>query len=200
MPIAISNGRSDGVAVPIVIAVVRVMVVVIPVDGHRAVRTIRAVRAWIVRTPSVIGVRSIPTPTVVETAVVKEGIVIVRTVVVVRPPPVVTHVNAYAKAGGTVIVPVHVGEEGVVVTKSQIDIRVKSADTGSVAVVVIVIRIIGAGGCDSRGGCFAIDHLHVGRDHRLAAAWIIGQRTEQISVFVSFINDGVGLHLGGLCR
>lgn len=128
----------------IVVAVVRVVMVVVVVNGRGTVRTIRTVRARIVRIPNVVGVGSVPTPSVVETAVVPEGIVVVGTIVVIRPPPVVTQVDAYAKAGWAVVIPVHVGEEGVVVTKTHIDIGVKSAESGTVAIIVVIVRIIRA--------------------------------------------------------
>jgi hypothetical protein len=123
MSVAITNGRSDVVAVSIVIAMVLVAVVVIPVDGHRTVM----VMSRTVRIPSVV-VRTIPSPTIVETAVVPVGVIIVRTVVVVRPPPIIAHVNAQTPAGRAVVIPVHVGEIGVVVAPSDINIGVKSAD------------------------------------------------------------------------
>lgn len=90
----VAHRGSDVVAVTIEVAIVVVVVVVIPVDGSGTVRTMGTVRAWIVRIPGVVGIRTIPTPTVVETAVVPEGIVVVGTIVVARPPPVVTHVDA----------------------------------------------------------------------------------------------------------
>lgn len=84
----------------IVVAVVRIVVVVIPVDGHRTIRS------WIVRIPSVVGIRTVPAPTVVETAAIPCRTVVVRTIVIVRPPPVVAHVDAYSPAGRTIIVPI----------------------------------------------------------------------------------------------
>ena len=73
----------------IVVAVVRVVVVVIPVDGHRTMRMM----PWTVRLPSIGGIRAVPSPTVVEAAAIPEGIVVVGTIVVVWPPPIVAHVN-----------------------------------------------------------------------------------------------------------
>lgn len=107
----------------IVEAVVRVVVVVIPVDRHR----VMMVRPRIVRIPSV--VRSVPAPTVVEAAAVPAGTIVIGTIVVVRPPPVVAHVNAYTPACWTVIVPIHVGEVGVVVTPAEGNVSVEPADT-----------------------------------------------------------------------
>lgn len=109
----------------VVIAAVRVVVVVVPVDGHRTVM----VMSRTVRIPSVVGIRTIPAPSVVETAVVPSGTVVVRTIVIVRPPPVVTYVDAQAPAGGTVIIPIHIGEVGVVVAPTRVNIGVESTDT-----------------------------------------------------------------------
>jgi hypothetical protein len=131
--IRVAHGRSDVVAVTIVVAVVRVVMVVVVIDGSGTVR-MRSVR-MIPRI--VVGViRSVPAPAVVEAAIVPAGTIVIGTIIVVRPPPVVTQVDANAPAGRAVVVPVHVGEEGVVVAPSGVNIGVKSAETGTVAVVV----------------------------------------------------------------
>ena len=200
MSIAISYGRSDVVAVPIVIAVVLVVVVVIVVDGLWTVMVMVISRA--VRIPSVV-VRVVPSPTIVEAAVIPVGVIIVRAVVVVRPPPIIAQVDADTPAGGTVVIPIHVGEIGVVVAPTRVNIGVESADARAIAVIIVVVRIIDiAGGCSCRDGCGGItfNYLHVGGDHRLAAARIIGQRAEQISVLIGFINDGISFHRRSLCR
>lgn len=66
---------------------VRVVVVVIVVDGLAA-RMIRMVRVI----PGIVGVVVwvIPAPTVTETVVIPIGGIVVGTVVVSRPPPVIT--------------------------------------------------------------------------------------------------------------
>lgn len=87
---AVAHGGSEIVAVTIIVGMILVVVVMIPVDGHRAVR---AVRARAVRIPSIV-VGIVPAPSVVETVAVPVGGIVVGTVVIARPPPVITHVNA----------------------------------------------------------------------------------------------------------
>lgn len=108
----------------IVVAVVWIAVVVIPVDRHRTMRMM-----WNVRIPSVDGIGTVPSPTVVEAAVIPDGIIVVRAIVIVRPPPIVTHIDAYSPAGRAVVIPIQVGEEGVVVAPANVYIGVESADT-----------------------------------------------------------------------
>lgn len=69
----------------------------------------------------------------------------------------------------------------------------KSAESGTVAVIVIVVRIIAIA---ADGSCGIVHYLHVGGDHGFAASRIVGQRAEEVSVFVSLVNDGIGLHSG----
>ena len=155
----------------IVIAVVRVVVVVVPVNGHRAMRRSRAVRI-----PNVVGVRAVPAPAVVETAVIPEGIVVVGTIVIVRPPPVVAQVDADAPTGGRVVVPVQVGEVRVVV--AGVNVGVETTDAGTICVIVVIVRVIRVGARRTSDGgrsdCRVIHHFHVSGDHGLAAAGIIG--------------------------
>lgn len=121
----------------IVVAVVRVVVVVIPVDGHRTM-----MRSRTVRIPNIVGIRTVPSPTIVETAVIPEGIVVVRTIVIVRPPPVVAHVNAYSPAGRTVVIPIQIGEIWIVVAKTQANVGVETTKAGAIAVIVVIVRVI----------------------------------------------------------
>ncbi len=76
----------------------------------------------------------------------------------------------------------------------------ETADAGTVVVVVIVIGIIrvaaAAAGRVGRGGILFLSDFHIGGDHRFGAAGIVGQRTQQITVFIGFINDGIRLHSG----
>ena len=157
----------------IVIAVVRVVVVVVPVNGHRAMRRSRAVRI-----PNVVGVRAVPAPAVVETAVIPEGIVVVGTIVIVRPPPVVAQVDADAPAGGRVVVPVQVGEVRVVVAPTGVNVGVETTDAGTICVIVVIVRVIRVGARRTSDGgrsdCRVIHLFHVSGDHGLAAAGIIG--------------------------
>ena len=86
--IAVAYRRSDVVTVTIVVAGVLVMMVVVIVDGHRAVMMIPRI---IVRH---VVVRILPAPTVVETVIIPIGGIVVGTVIVARPPPIIAHVNA----------------------------------------------------------------------------------------------------------
>lgn len=195
---AVAHRGSDVVAVTVVVAVVVVVVVVVVVNRSGTMTRVVWMIPWIVNV-----IRSVPTPTptVVEAAAVPAGTVIVGAVVISRPPPVVAQVDAQTPAGRTVVIPVQVGEEGIIVAKAKGNIGVESAETRTVAVVVVVVRIVAvvAGGTRAgRGGI--VHHLHVGGDHRLAAARIVGQRAEQVAIFIGFVNDGIGLDRGGCGR
>ena len=75
----------------------------------------------------------------------------------------------------------------------------EAADAGTVVVVIIVIgiiRVAAAAGRVGRGGILFLSNFHIGCDHRLGAAGIVGQCTQQIAVFIGFINDGIRLHSG----
>lgn len=85
----IAHGWSDVVAVTVIVGVVGVQMVVPVVGGPVMVRTMPRMIAVIP-----VSVRMIPSPSVVEPIVIPSVIIIVRTIVVAWPPPVVTHVNA----------------------------------------------------------------------------------------------------------
>jgi len=123
--------------VTIVVAVVRVVVVVVPVNRHRTM-----MRSRTVRIPSIVGIRTIPSPTVVETAVIPEGIVVVGTIVIVRPPPVVAHVDAYSPAGRAVVIPIQIGEVWIVIAKTQANVSVETTNAGTISVIVVIVRVI----------------------------------------------------------
>ena len=84
----ISQGGSYTVAVPVVERMIRIVMVVIVINGPIVVMI--PVPAMIVP----VGVVVIPSPAVMETIVIPSVIVIVWTVVIAWPPPVVSHVNA----------------------------------------------------------------------------------------------------------
>lgn len=169
---------------------VRVVVVVIVVDGLAA-RMIRMVRVI----PGIVGVVVwvIPAPTVTETVVIPIGGIVVGTVVVSRPPPVITQVNAQTPAGWIIIIPIHIGEVGIVIAPTGIYIGVEPTEAGTVTVVVIVIGVVTVAASGDRS-VRIIDHFHIRSDDRLRAARIVGQCAEQVAVFVSLINDGIGFH------
>ena len=85
--VAVAHRRSDVVAVTVVVTVVLVMVVVVVVDGITAMVMVPRV----VVSPIVIGI--VPAPAVVEPVVIPIGRVVVWTVIVIRPPPIISHVN-----------------------------------------------------------------------------------------------------------
>ena len=85
--IAVAHRRSDVVAVTVVEAVVLVMMVVVVVNGVIAMVMVPR----IVISPIVI--RIVPAPAVMETVVIPIGRVVIGAIVIVRPPPIVTHIN-----------------------------------------------------------------------------------------------------------
>ncbi len=85
--VAVANRRPDIIAVTVVVTVVLVMVVVVVVNGITAM----VMMPRIVVSPIVI--RIVPAPAVVETVVIPIGRIVVGTVIVIRPPPIISHVN-----------------------------------------------------------------------------------------------------------
>ena len=87
--VAVAHRGTDVIAVAVVVGVVRVVVVVVVVDGLGAVMMVRMIPGTAARV-----MRTVPAPAVAETVVIPVGRIVVGTVVVARPPPVVTQVNA----------------------------------------------------------------------------------------------------------
>lgn len=94
--------RSNAVAMPVIIGMVRVKMVVPVVNGHVVMMSVPRMYAVIV--PTTIGM--MPSPPIVEAIMVPSIIIIVWPIVVAGPPPVVTHVNAYTPVAWTIIIPV----------------------------------------------------------------------------------------------
>lgn len=92
--------------------------------------------------PSVMIPWTAVSPSPSESVMIVAVIIIVWTVVVRRPPPAVTEVDAHAPDGWVIAVPVLVGEIGVVISPAVIYASVETTDTGSVVVVVVVVLII----------------------------------------------------------
>jgi len=86
----VAQGGTDIVAVTIVEGVVTVEVVVVVVGSQPIV----VVPVTIIPIVVVIGMMISPSPTIGETVVVPTISIVVRTVGVAGPPPVVTHINA----------------------------------------------------------------------------------------------------------
>ena len=86
--VTVAHRRSYVVAMTVVIAVILVMVVVIVVNRITAMMMI----PWI-NVSQVVVIRVVPTPAVMETIVIPIRRIVVRTIIIARPPPVVSHVN-----------------------------------------------------------------------------------------------------------
>ena len=87
---AVAHRWSDVVAVTIIVAVVLVVVVVVVVNWIAAVMMIMIPRVNVGQ--MMVGV--VPAPSIVETIIIPIGRIVVGTVIIARPPPIVTHVNA----------------------------------------------------------------------------------------------------------
>lgn len=134
----VADRRSYIVAMSVVERVVVVKIVVIVVGCQISIVisvpvAVISVIVWMMVRPS---------PAVCESIVVIAVTIIVRAIVVTWPAPVVTHVNAYAPRRWTVIIPIEVGVERIVVTPTAIYICVESTKTGGVVIVIIVVFII----------------------------------------------------------
>ena len=92
--------------------------------------------------PAVIAVRVVPAPAVIKSAVIVTVRIVVRTVVVGRPVPVVTKIDTYAPVVRVVIIPVHIGEIGVVISPAVIDVAVETTNPRRIVIVVIIIVVI----------------------------------------------------------
>ena len=112
------------------------MVISCPVAGIIAIVVaipVAAVIPWTMTSPA---------PTITKTVVIPAPIVIPGTIIVGGPPPIVSQIDTYSPACRRIIIPVHVGKIGVVITKTIIWISMKTPDSGRVVVVVIIIIII----------------------------------------------------------
>ena len=89
-----------------------------------------------------IGMMISPAPTIGEAVVIPAVTIIVRTVRVAGPPPIVAHINAYTPVIWIVVIPIQVGVERVVITPSAIEVAVEPANAGGVIIVIVVVLII----------------------------------------------------------
>lgn len=124
----------------IVEGVVAVEIVVIIVGSHPVV--VVPVAVTIIPVVVKMWMMVCPTPTVREAIVVPTVTIVVRTVVVARPPPVVAHVNTYAPVVWIVVIPIQVGVERVVIAPSAIEVAMEATDAGGVIIVIIIIFVI----------------------------------------------------------
>ena len=147
---AVAYGKSDRLAMTIVEGVVLIVVVVIEVAGPVTARMVPVVKMTIVpvvmmvpRMEVMIVERIVvtPAPAIVEAPVVIT--IIVGTNVVVRPPPVITQVDAVTPAVGVVVIPVGVGVPRIIVAPAVVDAGMESAESGGVIIIVIVIIVVG---------------------------------------------------------
>jgi len=76
------------------------------------------------------------------------------------------------------------------------------ADAGTVGVVVVIVGVVAVAGARriDRGRLRLVHHFHIRGDDRFRTTRIIGQRTQQISVFIGLVNDGIRLHGGVIVR
>ena len=88
--VVVANRRTDAVAVTIIVRMVGIKMVVPVVGGKVMVRMMPGVVPVI--PPS--SIRMMPAPSVVEAVMIPSVIIIIRTIVITWPPPIVTHVNA----------------------------------------------------------------------------------------------------------
>lgn len=143
----------------IVVIVVTGMIAVI-VTGVMAV--IVTGMAWATPTvvsvmvPAVIAVRIVPAPSVVESAVIVTVRIVVRTIVVGRPVPVIAEVDAHAPVVRVVIIPIHIGIVGIVVSPAVVDVGVKTANARRIVVVIVIVVVIIIVVCDISVACFAV--------------------------------------------
>lgn len=86
--VTIAHRRPYVVAMTIVITVVLVVVVMIVV--YRIIAAVVMVPRVVV---SPIVIRVVPAPTIMESIVIPIRRIVVRTIIIARPPPVVSHVN-----------------------------------------------------------------------------------------------------------
>ena len=134
----VSYSRSYIVAMSVIEGIVAVEIVVIVVGGQISVMiaipvAVISVIVWVVVCPS---------PTIGEAVVIKAVTIVIWTIVVTWPAPIVPHVNTYAPRRWTVVIPIEVGVERIVVAPSAIYICMESAKTGGVVIVIIVVFII----------------------------------------------------------
>ena len=191
---AVTQRGTYVVAMPVIKRVVVVIVVVIVVCGHPVVVMPPSVAVI----PIVVMVRMMisPTPTVCETVVVPAVTIIIWTVCIARPPPVITHINAYTPVIWVVIIPIEIGVEGIIISPSAVEVAVETADAGGVIIIIVIVLIVivvgdvGVARGRSRLGSASLSIL----DERLADARIVGFGVNQRAVLVIFIYNGIGLY------
>ncbi len=107
------------------------------------------------------------------TVVVPAAAIVVGTIVRRGPPPVVTEVNTYTPGRWIRIIPVEVGEIGIVIAPAAVNIRVETTQTRGVIVVVIVVIIVIIGGGNRTVAWRGINRIGV-FDDRFANTGIVG--------------------------
>jgi hypothetical protein len=72
------------------------------------------------------------------------------------------------------------------------------ADAGTVGVVVVIVGVVAVAGARriDRGRLRLVHHFHIRGDDRFRAARIVGQRAEQVAVFIGLVNNGISLDSG----
>lgn len=205
--VAVAQRRADIVAMTVVEGVVAVKVVVVIV-GRQPVVMVPMARIAVIPV-MVVRMMISPSPAIGEPIVVPPVTIVIRTVGVAWPPPIITHVNAYAPVVWVVIVPVQVCIEGIIVTPPTIQVGVETTDARSVIIVIVIILVIiivigdvgvprtGLNGSSRTRSSGIVCVL----DERFADAWIVRFRVNQSAVFIIFVDDGIGLDsIGCLVR
>ena len=135
-------------------AVVETMAVCIPAITMVIIMTVVAVVTEVARmtgaapsmitmvVPAVVAVRIMPAPAVIESAVIVTMRVIVRTIVVGRPVPVVTEIHTHAPVAGIIIIPIHIGVVRIVVAPTTIYTSMETTDTRCIIVIIVIVVII----------------------------------------------------------
>ena len=87
-------------------------------------------------------IRIVPAPAVIESAVVVTIRIVIRTIVIGRPIPVISKIDAYAPVVRVVIIPVHVCEIGVVISPAVIDMAVETTNPRRIVIIVVIIVVV----------------------------------------------------------
>ncbi len=185
----VSYSRSYIVAMSVIEGIVAVEIVVIVVGGQISVMiaipvAVISVIVWVVVCPS---------PTIGEAVVIKAVTIVIWTIVVTWPAPIVPHVNTYAPRRWTVVIPIEVGVERIVVAPAAIYVGVETAETRRIVIIIIVVFVIIIVVVDHVGTASAVFCSFCVLNDRFAVTGIVSFGVQQVSGLIVFIYDGVCL-------
>ena len=132
----VAQRGSDAVAMAIVEGMIAIEVVMIVVDSPIVVMPSPSIMMVPVR------VIVIPSPAVMESVIIPSIVIVVWTVVIARPPPVIAHIDTQAPVGRAIVVPIQVCEIGIIIAPTAVYIGVETTQTGSVVVIVIIVIVV----------------------------------------------------------